>query len=170
MSTQGQRQSACRASTQARVCLRFFLPGLPAPAGSHRAFPLRRKDGSLGVAVAPDSRRLRDWVNLVRLKAAQCWRHPPLRGAVCIRLRFLLPRPKAHYRTGRHQGQIKASAPRWPVKRPDVDKLARAVLDGLTGVVVADDAQVVRLDLVKRFADVRSGVHVRVACLDGDEA
>ena len=39
-----------------------------------------------------------------------------------------------------------------PTTKPDVDKLARAALDALTGVVFADDSQVVSLTAMKRFA------------------
>jgi Holliday junction resolvase RusA-like endonuclease len=37
------------------------------------------------------------------------------------------------------------------VKRPDLDNLEKAVLDGLNGVVWNDDAQVFRLTKVKRY-------------------
>ena len=37
------------------------------------------------------------------------------------------------------------------VVKPDIDKLARATLDSLTGVLFADDAQVVRLQASKHY-------------------
>ena len=38
-----------------------------------------------------------------------------------------------------------------PTKKPDVDKLLRAVLDALTGAVYEDDSQVVRVSAEKKY-------------------
>ncbi len=54
----------------------------------------------------------------------------------------------------RKQDRLKTREWRCPPKttKPDIDKLLRAVLDGLTGVAYVDDAQVVRVkDLHKRY-------------------
>jgi len=40
-----------------------------------------------------------------------------------------------------------------PVVKPDVDKLARALLDALTGVAYGDDAQVVEMHVCKTYGD-----------------
>ena len=40
----------------------------------------------------------------------------------------------------------------YPVVKPDIDKLLRAVLDALTGVAFKDDAQVVRTHTEKRYS------------------
>jgi Holliday junction resolvase RusA-like endonuclease len=40
------------------------------------------------------------------------------------------------------------------VVKPDIDKLCRAICDGLTGVVWHDDAQVVSMFAVKKYGDV----------------
>ena len=47
--------------------IQFTVPGIAQTAGSKRAFPFRRKDGRLGVAVSDDNRRSKDW------KAAVAW-------------------------------------------------------------------------------------------------
>jgi Endodeoxyribonuclease RusA len=72
--------------------------------------------------------------------------------AVAVTLRFFTGRPAAHFGTGRNAGLLKDSAPAKPAKRPDVDKWARQVLDAMTGVIYADDGQVVSLLAVKDFA------------------
>jgi Holliday junction resolvase RusA-like endonuclease len=38
-------------------------------------------------------------------------------------------------------------------KRPDLDKLIRAVLDGLANVIIPDDAQVISIGSKKRYAN-----------------
>nr|DAQ86101.1 MAG TPA: Endodeoxyribonuclease RusA [Caudoviricetes sp.] len=37
---------------------------------------------------------------------------------------------------------------------PDADNIAKAVLDGLNGVVYADDKQIVELKVIKAYAEV----------------
>jgi crossover junction endodeoxyribonuclease RusA len=49
-----------------------------------------------------------------------------------------------------------------PFVRPDLDKLIRAVLDGLTGVAYEDDQQVVRLTAQKAYGETE-GVHIRIS-------
>ena len=48
-----------------------------------------------------------------------------------------------------------------PFVRPDLDKLIRAVLDGLTGVAYEDDQQVVRLMAQKAYGETE-GVHIKI--------
>jgi len=55
-----------------------------------------------------------------------------------------------------------------PATRPDIDKLSRAVLDALTGIVFSDDAQVADLQAHKFFADAERPVGVRVVCVQVD--
>lgn len=63
---------------------------------------------------------------------------------------FGLPVPKATTKSRRLAmltGRLK------PVKRPDIDNYAKAVLDALNGVAWADDAQIVELALYKKYAE-----------------
>jgi len=63
-----------------------------------------------------------------------------------------LKRPKGHYRTGRNSHLLRDSAPLYPAGVPDLDKLCRAVLDGLTmGGAWKDDSQVINLHAVKKY-------------------
>lgn len=64
------------------------------------------------------------------------------RGPVFVAVRFELSKPK--------------SIPKktvWPIKKPDLDKLARAVLDALTDVIWKDDSQVTTLSVAKCYGD-----------------
>jgi Holliday junction resolvase RusA-like endonuclease len=84
------------------------------------------------------------------------------RGPVHLRIAFGLPRPKGHFGTGRNAGTVKPSAPPFPAVKPDVDKLSRAVMDALRGVVYADDAQVVAKVVSKHYDErARTIIHVR---------
>ncbi len=66
-----------------------------------------------------------------------------------VRITFLFGRPKSHY----GKKGLRPSAPPFHVKRPDIDKLARAVLDSLTHIVFADDSQVTSLIVAKNYTE-----------------
>ena len=123
-----------------------FIPGRPAPQGSKR---------HLGNGIMVESSKaVKPW----RVDVAWAVRAhfpTPLDGAVRLELEFVMPRPKS---------APKRSTPP-AIKRPDVDKLARAVLDAITGVVVADDSQIVELVASKRIAEIgeASGVFLTAA-------
>jgi crossover junction endodeoxyribonuclease RusA len=101
-----------------------------------------------------DGAPLRDWKNAIAQEAAAAMDgRRPYGGAVKLRGVFYVKRPAGHY----GKRGLRPTALAYPVKRSvaDVDKLARALLDALSGVVFADDSQVVGLDVRKRFADDR---------------
>jgi Holliday junction resolvase RusA-like endonuclease len=62
------------------------------------------------------------------------------RDPVGVSFDFRFPRPRSHY----GKRGLLPSAPRHMVTKPDLDKLIRAALDALTGIIWRDDAQVVR--------------------------
>jgi Holliday junction resolvase RusA-like endonuclease len=110
----------------------FFIEGVPVPQGSKT------------VSQAKGRAWLRD-ANAARLKP---WRHVIASHAdlgvtfdcpVIVTLSFVLPRPQR---------------PRWgvPAVKPDIDKLCRAILDGLQdGGLLAEDSRVVTLTATKRY-------------------
>jgi crossover junction endodeoxyribonuclease RusA len=129
--------------------LSVFVPGKAVAQGS------KRYVGN-GISVE-SSKALRPWRADVKLMAYYAMEDQALQQfneAVSVRLLFVLPRPVA------------TSKKRTPdaVKRPDIDKLSRAVLDAFKDVVWHDDSQVVDLHATKRLAepDERAGVHVTV--------
>jgi crossover junction endodeoxyribonuclease RusA len=81
-----------------------------------------------------------------------------LTGSVGVYIIFTFPRPKDHWLpvgagTKRSAPVLKPGAPIGVTHKPDLDKLCRAVLDALTGILYLDDAQVVALAASKRYAD-----------------
>ena len=133
--------------------LAFTVLGKPQTAGSKRAFPIKRKNGTLGVVVSDDNKQTKNWQAAVRDAAMQVFAGGLLTGPLHVEMRFFFVRPASHYGSGRNAGQVKASAPLHAAKRPDVLKLSRAVEDALTGVVWRDDAQIVVEVLTKEFGE-----------------
>ena len=128
-----------------------FVPGKPAPQGSKRA---------LGPGVMIESSKyVKPWRADIREAVRTEWERYGPGGVVdeplTVELMFRMPRP--------------ASTPKsytpYAIKRPDVDKLVRAVLDAISSAGVwADDSRVVELYASKCLAeaDEPPGVSIRV--------
>lgn len=116
----------------------FTVLGEPAPQGSKRWL-------GNGVLIE-SSRKVKPWRQAVVSTAADLGL-PLWDGPVALSIVFLFPRPKGHH----GKRGLRPSAPRYMGTRPDLDKLARSTCDGLTGVVIRDDAQIVRTALEKRY-------------------
>ncbi len=94
------------------------------------------------------SKRVGPWRDAVRTEAlAACGELIEEACSVFVEFRFL--RPKSHIGS---KGNVLPSAPRhYIVKRNDVDKCCRSLLDGLTGAAIADDCFVVELIASQRY-------------------
>ena len=128
----------------------FVVLGDPRPRGAIRVVPAGGTYRQIDA-----SKKTRPWMDSVRAAAAAV-SGPEFFAAkgtpVRVWIHFYLPRPK--------------NLPKkvWSVqtKKPDVDKLARAVLDGMTGVFYEDDSQVVELMATKQYPyrePLREGSH-----------
>ena len=121
------------------------VSGEPAPQGSKRHVG--------GGRMIEASKKLPPWREAVRAEVQRTMVERglvPLEGPVICKVHFFLPRPQGHF----GKRGLLPSAPSFPWKKPDVDKLARAVLDGAkAGGVYRDDAQVIDLHVRKDYAD-----------------
>jgi len=143
----------------------FLAWGDLATKGSMRAFtqPAKYVGERPRAILAPDNKRCRPWMDLVYWAANEAWGNDPTRKPVRVDLTFYLQRPKGHFGTGRNAGIVKGSAPAVPDKKPDKDKLERAVLDALTGAVYIDDCQVVTGTTTKAYVtNGKTGVLIQV--------
>lgn len=122
------------------IALDVTIPGRPEAKGSLRV----GKHGQLFSA----NPRLKAWQQRVALQVAEHRKGAKLlEGPVAIVADFCFDRPPSHFtKTGR----LRKGAPLAP-GRPDLDKLVRGLLDGLTGVLFKDDSQVCELDVSKRY-------------------
>ena len=126
--------------------LDLFVPGKPAAQGSKRHVG--------GGRLVEQSKAVAPWRTLVAWHAAQAYSGAPVEGPIRVVLHFVMPRPS---------GTPKRSTPP-AIKRPDADKMTRAIFDALSGVIWRDDSQVVELHAFKRLAglDEQPGASIRI--------
>lgn len=116
--------------------LSITVPGIPVPQGSMKAF---HRPGMRFAVVTSDNVKLKPWRATVALAAAEKVKTLTDR-AVTVEIVFRMPRPKSLPKNVQHH-----------TKKPDIDKLVRGIFDALTGVVFADDSQVVAHRAAKRY-------------------
>lgn len=66
----------------------------------------------------------------------------PMTGALDVRISFVISRPKS----------VSAKKRALPMVKPDIDNLAKAVMDAANGILWEDDAQICRLRLEKTYS------------------
>lgn len=135
--------------------IRIDVLGTPAPKGSGRA--MMRGGRPVHVPSGSDANKnaLESWDVAVRLAArdvvGQRRTSPVLvQTPLAVVLVFRMRRPGGHYKG--KSGELKASAPFAPMTKPDADKLTRATLDSLHGIVFDDDSRIVELMVRKEYA------------------
>lgn len=130
------------------LVISFFAPGIPVPKGSTRSFVVNGR----AVTTSTSGRALKDWHDMIAFKASEVAKEL-YAGPVWVEMEFVLPRPTSRPRKYRY-----------PDRKPDLDKITRAGLDAMTGVIYKDDAQVVNLHVRKNYAggSEQTGVYVSV--------
>ncbi len=129
--------------------IQFSVRGVPIPKGSKKAFVIK---GDNPKAIVVDANpKTKPWQTLIKHVAAQyAPEDGPWEGPIAMTVTIYLPIPK----------NIPKQRLGYPITRPDALKLCRAVEDSLSEIIYKDDAQVVNLQVLKRYGPV--GVKVRV--------
>ncbi len=150
----------------------FFVAGQPVTKGSTKSFP----SSTTGKMVTiPASKFLGSWEARIALTARGEWEGPLLTGPVLLSVSFFFPRPQSHYRHRRRVAELRDDAPVYVsvTKRHDLDKLLRALFDGLTGIVYDDDARVSALGMCFKMyctpAHPAPGVLIQIADLSASD-
>lgn len=147
----------------ATQALDIFVAGKPAPQGSKHGRPIYKGTGDAKVftgkvaQVESAKKTVVPWRADVRAACVNEEGQPRTRfdGPVRVLLEFVMPRPLS---------TPKRSTPP-AVKKPDIDKLQRAVLDAVSSAGVwRDDSQVVDIHATKRLAelDETAGCRIRI--------
>ena len=124
--------------------------GEPAPQGSKNVYR-----GHLVEA----SKKVGPWREAVVSQVLRGGHGLNLHGPLEVRITFMFTRPKAHYL----KDGLRPNAPRYVARTPDIDKLCRSTLDGLTQAgVMLDDKQVVILHAQKIYVDESPGAIIHI--------
>lgn len=129
--------------------IRFTIPGVPVAKGRAR---IGRTRSGQPIAFTPG--KTRSYEALVALAAQQAMQGQapfPKEQALFLRVDAYLPVPASWSRKKRQQaldGAIRPSA------RPDLDNYIKATLDGLNGILFADDSSIVQIWAAKMYGDV----------------
>ena len=127
----------------------FVVPGRPQPQGSAKAFIPR---GWNRVVITTDNKNLKPWRQDVSAEALAAMKGAPLlEEAVHVECSFFFLKPKSVKKSVNHK-----------ITKPDLDKLVRGILDGLTGIVFRDDAQEVSVVASKAFCDSDERAEIEV--------
>ena len=125
----------------------FVIKGHARPKGSWNAIHVKGK-----IRFVPTSTPAAQWFKYIGEEVKRLWKLKKLwEGPILVDLVFLLPRPKSNLNE-------------WPTTRGtgDIDKLTRAILDAMTGVVYVDDVQVVQTTELKVWQQDGEQPEVRV--------
>lgn len=131
----------------------FSVRGKPEPKGSTRAFV---PPGWTRAVITSANPKAKVFAELVRWAAQEFAPPTLLTGPVSVSMVFGIQRPKSAPKKRAHPlSRVH------PIAKPDVDKLARLVLDACTGVLWCDDSRVVQLAARKEYGEPGVTVTVR---------
>lgn len=126
--------------TMTRRSVQFRVIGEAQPKGSMRSFIPK---GWTRAILTDSNPRVKGWQQLVAEQAQQVAADGLFVGPVAMGVVFHLPRPQSLPKRVLHH-----------TKKPDLDKLVRAMKDALKGILYSDDSQVVRLVARKQYAAI----------------
>jgi crossover junction endodeoxyribonuclease RusA len=122
--------------------IEYTIEGIPRPQGSKRHV-------GKGIMVE-SSKYVANWRAFARLKATIAMQGKDRLAkptAVKLVVTFGFERPQKHFTANGRR----ADAPFYHTGKPDTDKLLRALLDSMSGVVFEDDSQVAAIDVRKVY-------------------
>lgn len=124
----------------------FVVNGTPQSLKRHR----HRKMGNFVSTYDPSSEAKEDFLykSIVEQKPES-----PIMGGLELELYFYMPRPKAHYGTGKNSEKLKSSAPKSHVSKPDIDNMIKFVGDALNGIYFKDDSQICKVKAFKMYTN-----------------
>ena len=135
----------------------FTVYGTPIPQGSTKAFIPK---GWKRAIITADNKKTKPWrQEIAQTAQAEMGKLKMLEREipVTVRCEFFFAKPKSTKKS------VFAKT-----TKPDLDKLARSLLDALTGIVFEDDSQVTMLVVSKGFGNPRAEISVTADVLEED--
>ena len=134
----------------------FLIGGEPQGKGRHRTT-------KAGINYTPGKTAMyENWVKSVYInRVGEKLLYGPIRAT--IEAYYTIPKSKSKRVRERMLRQLER-----PTKKPDVDNIAKAILDSLNGIAYRDDSQIVELNMKKLYVDM-GFVKVTLEELEGEE-
>ncbi len=129
--------------------IRIVVPGEPKPHPRPRAC----KRGDHARVYTPKPAQDRKY-NIQKYGKDAYGDHPPHTGAVSMEMTFIMPRPKNRIWKTKPMPREKLT------HGPDLDNLAKSVMDALNGVVYLDDRQIFSLITTKWTASGKEAARI----------
>ena len=126
------------------MAIRFTVPGEPKGKARPRVF----NQGGKSHAVTPQDTL--NYESLVKWVFTNTMEARKLQGEIEAKIVAMYPIPKAMTKKNR---QLIDEGKLHPTKKPDLDNVAKIILDSLNKVAFDDDSQVTRLIVEKHFSD-----------------
>lgn len=131
--------------------IQFTVHGVAQPAGSKKAFAIRKGGVPTGqIAVSDANKKSKPWKQEVAAAAREAYQGPVLEGPLRATIKFFKVRPKGHFKASGALSKAGNDTP-FPTMKPDVLKLARGIEDALSSVLYRDDAQIVDERILKNW-------------------
>lgn len=127
-----------RGEERRKAMIQFTVYGTPQPQGSTRAFIPKGWQRPIITTANKKNKPWRQEVSGAAVVAMEGQQILDRKCAVGVTVDFYFTRPKSVHDSAK-------------TTKPDIDKLVRSVLDGMTGIVFTDDSQVVRIMASKQF-------------------
>ena len=126
--------------------INFYIKSRPRPQQRHRS-------SGRNFYYDPSSKDKKVFAKKVIAKAPK----KALKGEIMIRLLFVMPRPKSHYRTGKFKHMLKYKYEKvyYHTYTPDLDNLVKFICDTIQGKnrIILDDSQICRLQAEKVYGE-----------------
>jgi Holliday junction resolvase RusA-like endonuclease len=90
-----------------------------------------------------------DFLSIVQSNAPK----EPFAVPLAVAIRFYFTRPKSHFRTGKNSHVMKDTAPLWHTSKPDVDNMAKFLMDSLNKIYWKDDSYIADCWITKQYDD-----------------
>lgn len=120
------------------MMIKFTAYGKPETKGSTKAFVRGGR-----AIITNDNPKTKAWQTIVAWEAQRNRPGDIIQEAVQVNLKFYFLRPKS----------VPVKKRPFHTVKPDIDKITRAVLDGLKGTIYSDDSVVVKLIVEKEYGD-----------------
>lgn len=125
--------------------IRFTVPGEPVAKQRPRVY---RTSSGKSVAVTPT--KTVNYENLVKWVLVNSGNTKMLEGEIEASIKAMFGIPKSMSKKDRqlvNEGKLR------PTKKPDVDNVAKIILDSINGLAYKDDSQVTKLTIEKEYSE-----------------